>query len=102
MSFPDSRGRRLRRTPALRRAFAETNLSPSDFIAPLFVKEGLDQPVAISSMPGHYQHSLESLVKEGRELAERGVAGFLLFGIPASKDAEGSEAWNVEGTLHQG
>ncbi|MGH2807261.1 MAG: porphobilinogen synthase [Actinomycetota bacterium] len=102
MAYPELRARRLRRTPGLRRAFAETNLSPSDFIAPLFVKEGLDQPVEISSMPGHHQHSLESLVKEGRELAGRGVAGVILFGIPARKDAEGTEAWNLDGTLHHG
>src|SRR3712207_4491382 len=101
MSFPDLRGRRLRRTPALRRAFAETTVTPTDLIAPLFVKAGLDQPVPISSMPGHFQHTLESLVQEGRELAERGVAGFILFGVPAHNDSEGSEAWNDDGTLQQ-
>ena len=102
MSYPDLRGRRLRRTPGLRRAFAETRLAPADLIAPLFVKEGLDEPVPIASMPGHAQHSLESLVKEARELVERGVPGVILFGIPARKDAQGSEAWNGSGTLHQG
>ncbi len=102
MHFPESRGRRLRRTAGLRRAFAEVRLSPSDLIAPLFLKESLAEPVPISSMPGHSQHSLESLVKEARELIERGVAGVILFGIPARKDAEGSEAWNPAGMLHQG
>ena len=100
-SFPSYRPRRLRRTPALRRAFAETSLQPSNLIAALFVKEGLDEPVPISSMPGHHQHTLESLVKETRELVERGVAGVILFGVPASKDPEGTEAWNDSGYLQQ-
>jgi porphobilinogen synthase len=97
MSFPEYRLRRLRRTPALRRAFAETSLEPGDLIAPLFVKEGLSEPAAIGSMPGHYQHTLESLVKEARELATLGVAGVILFGIPDKKDALGSEAWSTDG-----
>ena len=100
-SFPSYRPRRLRRSVALRRAFAETSLQPSDLIAPLFVKEGIDSPVPISSMPGHHQHTLESVVKESRELVERGVAGVILFGIPSSKDSEGTEAWNDEGHLQQ-
>ena len=100
-SFPSYRPRRLRGTAALRRAFSETSLQPSDLIAPLFVKEGLDQPVPISSMPGHHQHTLESAVKESRELIERGVAGVILFGVPAHKDPEGSEASNGAGILQQ-
>ncbi len=100
--FPDNRMRRLRRTPGLRRAFAETTVTPSDLIAPLFVKEGIDDPVPISSMPGHSQHTLETLVKEGRELADRGVAGVILFGIPAAKDEAGSEAWNPDGIVQRG
>lgn len=102
MSFPNQRPRRLRRTSGLRRAFAETNLTASNLIAPLFVKEGIDEPVAISSMPGHFQHTIDSLVKEGRELAERGVAGVILFGVPAHKDATGSESWNDDGITQQG
>ena len=99
--FPQLRMRRLRRTAGLRRAFAETVVTPADLIAPLFVKEGLAEPVAISSMPGHYQHTLESLVKEARELATLGVAGVLLFGIPARKDADGTEAWSTSGISQQ-
>lgn len=95
--FPAYRPRRLRRTAGLRRAFAETSLSPADLIAPLFVKEGIPQPAPIDSMPGHHQHTLESLVKETRELVERGVAGVILFGVPARKDARGSEAWSDDG-----
>jgi porphobilinogen synthase len=98
-SFPEYRPRRLRRTAGLRRLFAETSLSPSDLIAPLFVKEGILDPVPIASMPGQYQHTVESLVKEAREIAERGIAGVLLFGIPSEKDPVGSQAWNESGIV---
>jgi len=97
MSFPRHRPRRLRRTEAIRSLVRETTLSPRNLIAPLFVKEGIDEPVPISSMPGQSQHTLESLRKEARSIAERGIVGFTLFGVPARKDAEGSEAWNPEG-----
>jgi porphobilinogen synthase len=96
-SYPGYRPRRLRRTPGLRRAFAEASLDPSDLIAPLFVKEGIDEPRAIASMPGHLQHTLESLRKEAGELGGRGVAGVILFGIPARKDHTGSQSFNDEG-----
>ena len=99
---PDRRPRRLRRTAALRRAFAETTLAPSDLIAPLFLKEGISEPVPIGSMPGQSQQTLESLVKEARELASRGVAGVILFGIPASKDPKGAAAWDPAGISQQG
>jgi porphobilinogen synthase len=101
-SFPSYRPRRLRRTPGLRRAFSETTLTPSNFIAPLFVKESIDEPEAIESMPGHLKHTIDSLTKESHELAARGVAGVLLFGIPEHKDARGSESHNPEGILQQG
>jgi porphobilinogen synthase len=70
---------------------------PSDLIMPMFCKEGIDEPVPIASMLGQYQHTLESLRKEAVATAETGVRSFLLFGVPASKDAEGSEAWNPDG-----
>jgi len=101
-SYPEFRPRRLRRTPALRRAFAETTISPTDLVAPLFVKEGINEPVRVASMPGQSQHTLESLVKESREIVERGVAGLLLFGIPAAKDEGGSESFNRKGVVQQG
>jgi porphobilinogen synthase len=101
-SFPIYRPRRLRRTPGLRRAFRESHLVPSDLVAPLFLKEGLTEPHPIESMPGHSQHTLESLVKEARELAARDVAGVLLFGIPSRKDPTGSEAWAENGIVQQG
>jgi len=102
MSFPQQRPRRLRRTPALRSLIRETDLSPRHLIAPLFVKEGIEEPLAIESMPGHAQHTLESLSKEAREIAARGVVGFVLFGIPERKDADGSEAWNPAGIAQRG
>ena len=95
--FPSYRPRRLRRTPGLRRAFGETQVSPGDLIAPLFVKEGIKDPVAIASMPGQSQHTLESLVKEARELVGLGVAGVIVFGIPSAKDPQGSAAWAADG-----
>ncbi len=101
-SFPEYRPRRIRRTEGLRRAFAEASLQPSDFLAPLFLKETLSEPAPIAAMPGHFQHTLDSLVKEARELAERNVAGVILFGIPADKDPEGTQASNPEGISQLG
>ena len=102
MSFPQHRPRRLRRTPALRALIRETDLAPRNLIAPLFLKEGVDEPVPISSMPGQVQHTLESLRKEARALADRGVVAFMLFGVPERKDPEGSEAWNPAGIGQRG
>jgi porphobilinogen synthase len=102
VTFPVHRPRRLRRTPALRALVRETDLSPRHLIAPLFVKEGIAEPAPIGPMPGHVQHTLESLRKEARELAALGVAAFVLFGIPARKDPVGSEAWNPEGIAQRG
>ncbi|HVF74191.1 MAG TPA: porphobilinogen synthase [Acidimicrobiales bacterium] len=101
MSFPARRLRRLRRTPALRRLVAETRLTVDDLVAPLFVREGIDEPQPIASLPGVVQHTRESLTKEVRELAELGVPGVIVFGIPATKDANGSEAWNPDGIVQQ-
>ena len=97
--FPSRRMRRLRRTPALRRLVAETRLGVDDLIAPLFVREGITEPRPIMSLPGVVQHSVESLRKEVRELSDLGVPGVILFGVPASKDPEGSEAWNPDGIM---
>jgi porphobilinogen synthase len=97
MAYPRSRPRRLRRTPALRALVRETDLAPRHLIAPLFVKEGVSEPVPIGSMPGQFQHTLESLRKEAVETASKGVTAFMLFGVPERKDHEGSEAWNPDG-----
>jgi len=93
------RPRRLRRTAAIRRLVSETRLSTADLIAPLFVAEGLDAPNAISSLPGYFQHSLDSLVDEISLLATNGVSAVMLFGLPSKKDALGSEASSEEGIL---
>jgi porphobilinogen synthase len=89
----------MRRTPALRALIRETDLAPRQLIAPLFVKEGVTDTVAIASMPGQLQHTLESLRKEVTEVASRGVTAFMVFGVPERKDAEGSEAWNPDGIV---
>ena len=101
MPFPERRLRRLRRTPTLRRLVSETRLSVDGLVAPLFVKEGIDGPEAIVSMPGVVQHSQESLRKEVRELAGLGVPAVMLFGIPAVKDARGSGADAPDGVVQQ-
>jgi porphobilinogen synthase len=97
MAFPDHRPRRMRAREALRRMVRETDLSPRNFVAPLFVKEGITEPAPISSMPGHVQHTLESLRKEAVDVASSGVRNFVLFGVPANKDAEGTESHNPDG-----
>ena len=99
--FPVGRPRRLRRSRVLRELVREHELSRRDLVAPLFVKEGISQAVPIASMPGHAQHTLESLRKEAAELAGLGVPALLLFGIPAAKDAEGSQAWAPEGIIQR-
>jgi porphobilinogen synthase len=99
--YPSSRPRRLRRTPVLRELVRETSVSRRDLVAPLFVKQGIDEPAPIPSMPGHYQHTLESLRKEAAGLAGLGVPALLLFGIPAGKDAEGTEASAEDGIVQQ-
>ena len=99
--FPVSRPRRLRGSRVLRELVREHGLSRRDLVAPLFVKEGIGEAVPIASMPGHAQHSLESLRKEAAELAGLGIPALLLFGIPAHKDAEGSQAWAPEGIVQR-
>jgi porphobilinogen synthase len=97
--FPTHRPRRLRRTAAIRDLVAETNVTTTDLIAPLFVREGIDQPIEISSLPGVYQDTLESLRKGVVELASMGVRAVMLFGIPAEKDEIGSGAFDPDGIV---
>ncbi len=97
---PVVRPRRLRRTPALRDLVAETSLAPRQLVLPVFVREGLDEPRPISSMPGVVQHTRDSLRRAAHEAAERGLGGIMLFGIPATKDAAGSGACAREGILN--
>jgi porphobilinogen synthase len=83
----------------MRRLVAETHLSIDDLIAPLFVREGIDEPAPITSLPGVAQHTRESLRKEVHELAQLGVPAVILFGVPTQKDAIGSGAWDPEGIV---
>ncbi|MEM7141553.1 MAG: porphobilinogen synthase [Actinomycetota bacterium] len=99
MTFPQRRLRRLRRTPALRRMVSETRLHPDDLIAPLFVREGIDGPQPIASLPGQFQHTRGSLREEVRQLKDLGVPAVVLFGVPEHKDPHGSEAWNPDGIV---
>jgi len=91
--------RRLRRTAAMRRLVAETVVTVDDLIAPLFVRQGVDGPVPIASMPGHVQHTPSSLVVEAKRLCSLGVPALVLFGVPATKDATGSGAWDPDGVV---
>ena len=99
MSFPNRRMRRLRTTPAMRRLVAETRLGVDDLVAPLFVREGIDQAHPIASLPGVVQHSRASLIDEVAELVDLGVPGVILFGVPALKDAIGSGASDPNGIM---
>ncbi len=78
---------------------AETRLSVDDLIVPLFVREGIDEPASITSLPGVVQHTRESLRKEVQELAQIGVPAVILFGVPSTKDAVGSGAWDPDGIV---
>ncbi|QCX78348.1 Delta-aminolevulinic acid dehydratase [Streptomyces sp. YIM 121038] len=100
-SFPGSRPRRLRTTPAMRRMVAETRLHPADLILPAFVREGIDEPVAIDAMPGVVQHTRDTLKKAAVEALEAGVSGIMLFGVPeeSKKDALGTPGTDPDGIL---
>jgi porphobilinogen synthase len=100
VAFPAERPRRLRRTPALRRLVAETTVAPQHLVLPLFVREGVDEPRAIASMPGVVQHNRDTLRKAALDAVEAGVGGLMLFGVPASRDAMGSGAEDSGGVLN--
>ncbi len=99
MSFPGTRLRRLRRTPALRELVRETELSPSDLVQPLFVVAGESLREPVESMPGVERFSINELVAEASELRAVGVGAVLLFGIPSVKDESGSGAFDNEGVI---
>jgi porphobilinogen synthase len=101
MSFPITRPRRLRATPALRRMVRETTLAPDDFIYPMFVVHGQGVRREIKSMPGICQLSVDQAVAEAQEAAGLGIPSVILFGIPAVKDAVGSENFSDEGIVQQ-
>jgi porphobilinogen synthase len=99
MSFPVHRGRRLRRTPALRALARETRLSAEQLVAPLFVRPGAGVREPIPSMPGHARLSPDLAAQEAAALADLGVGSVLLFGIPDEKDAQGTGAWDLDGPV---
>ncbi|MFG2195521.1 porphobilinogen synthase [Streptomyces sp. NPDC048639] len=100
-NFPGARPRRLRTTPALRRMVAEARLHPAELILPAFVREGISEPVPISTMPGVVQHTRNTLRKAAAEAVQAGVGGIMLFGVPeeAKKDAIGSPGTDPRGIL---
>ncbi|HET8560161.1 MAG TPA: porphobilinogen synthase [Marmoricola sp.] len=100
MGYPDVRPRRLRRTPALRRLVAETTLEPRQLVLPVFVREGVPEPVPIRTMPGVVQHTRDTLKQAAVDAVEAGLGGVMLFGVPAEKDANGSGAVDPHGILN--
>ncbi len=101
MRFPAERPRRLRARPGLRNLIRETRLGPEDLIYPMFVREDIDDPVPIEPMPGQFQHSLESLVREVDSALRLRLRSVLLFGIPERKDATGTQAWHEKGIVQR-
>ncbi len=99
--FPTRRPRRLRRTEALRSLVRETELSPADFIYPLFIVAGRGIQQEIPSMPGNYHWSVDRLGPPIEALARLGVRSVILFGLPEHKDAVGSEAWHQQGPVQR-
>ncbi len=101
MGFPTQRMRRLRRHPTLRRMLAETRLSVDDLVLPLFVCPGEGVKNEIGSMPGNHHLSVDRVVEEAREVADLGIPAVILFGLPETKDPEGSEAWSMDAPVQR-
>ena len=99
MTFPTTRLRRLRATPALRALTRETTLTPGDLVHPLFICHGEKVRRPVQSMPGHAQLSIDEASREVEALARAGIGGAILFGIPAAKDPEGREAYDEKGII---
>jgi porphobilinogen synthase len=102
MSFPETRMRRLRRNEPMRALVRETRVEPGDLIYPLFICPGEGVRRAIGSMPGVFNLSVDEAVKEAEYAASLGVGGLLLFGLPETKDEQGSGAWDDNGIVQQG
>ncbi len=99
--FPIVRMRRLRRTPALRRLVQETHLVPSQLVWPLFVRHGESVRTEVAALPGVFQTSVDVLVTDAARAAQLGLGGVILFGLPETKDATGSEAYDDQGIVQQ-
>jgi len=102
MSFPETRMRRLRRTDSLRALVRETTLDPGDLIYPLFLCPGEAVRKPIGSMPGVFNLSVDEAVREAEQAASLGIGGLLLFGLPETKDEQGTGAWDDGGIVQQG
>ncbi|OBG44841.1 porphobilinogen synthase [Mycolicibacterium fortuitum] len=102
MAYPRHRPRRLRYTPAMRRLVAQTSLEPRHLVLPMFVADGIDEPRAISSMPGVVQHTRDSLRRAAADAVAAGVGGLMLFGVPRDedKDAVGGVGTDPDGILN--
>lgn len=100
-AYPVRRLRRLRQSPAVRRLVAEHDLTPRRLILPVFVKEGIDAPQPIASMPGVAQHPLDALPDLVEEAVAAGIGGIMLFGVPTTRDATGTGATDPEGILNR-
>ena len=98
--FPGVRPRRLRSSAAIRRLVAETTLEPRQLILPMFIREDATEPIAISSMPGVYQHTRDTARKAVSEAASLGLGGVMLYGVPSTKDAVGSGGIDPDGILN--
>ncbi len=101
MAFPLTRMRRLRRTPALRELVRETRLDAGDLVLPLFIEATLSSPQPIDSMPGVSRQPVSGALSEAAECLALGIPVIILFGLPATKDAEGSGAWDAQGGVQQ-
>jgi porphobilinogen synthase len=101
MPFPVHRPRRLRGSETLRRMVREMSLQPSDFIYPLFVMEGRGERRPIASMPGIFNLSIDRAVEEAKAARALGIPGLIVFGIPDSKDAQGTQAYATNGIVQR-
>ncbi|MFU8797419.1 MAG: porphobilinogen synthase [Gammaproteobacteria bacterium] len=99
MNFPTTRLRRLRQKPSIRHLIAETTLSLNDFVLPLFIRHGEGIKNPISSMPGHYQLSVDNIEKEIKEIKSLGLSSIMLFGIPEKKDGSGTDSYSKSGII---
>jgi len=98
-SFPNYRPRRLRRTAALRNLVRETHLAPAQLVLPVFVRAGKKLRKAVESMPGINQTSVDEMLRDAEAAAKAKVGGIILFGVPETKDATGSSAWDEKGAV---
>src|ERR1700733_11020321 len=101
MTFPTTRPRRLRSSPGLRPLVRETTLDAGDFVLPLFIRPGKGEKRPISSMPGHFQYSVDTAVKAAGAAVNAAIPGLILFGIPDKKDAKASGAYSDNGIVQK-